>query len=123
MFPGAGIVRGWGVTNFLNSMVNGLTFDDTMIPVKIVASDLDTIEEVVFERGKLIDAIRASISIPGIFRPVMHEGRTLIDGGLASPVPVDVLVRAGISQDHRGQYVSQCGDDAGNTGMPRPNAE
>lgn len=98
MFPGAGLIRGLGITNFLNSLVNGLTFDDTMIPVKIVASDLDTIEEVVFERGKLSDAIRASISIPGIFRPVMHKGRTLMDGGMASPVPIDVLVRAGVSR-------------------------
>ena len=98
MFPGAGLVRGMGVSNFLHSLVNGLTFDDTMIPVKIVASDLDSIEEVVFEQGKLIDAIRASISIPGIFRPVMHRGRTLMDGGMASPVPIDVLVRAGVSR-------------------------
>jgi len=46
----------------------------------------------------LIDAIRASISIPGIFRPVKHKGRTLIDGGLASPVPVDLLRKAGVSK-------------------------
>jgi NTE family protein len=98
MFPGAGIIRGMGVYNFLGSIVDQLTFDDTMIPVKIVASDLNTIEEVVLERGKLIDAIRASISIPGIFRPVLYKGRTLIDGGLANPVPVDVLVRAGVSK-------------------------
>jgi NTE family protein len=63
-----------------------------------VASDLHTIEEIVYERGKLADAIRASISIPGIFRPVMHHGRTLIDGGLANPVPVDVLIRSGVSK-------------------------
>lgn len=98
MFPGAGIVRGIGVSNFLNSIVDDLTFDDTMIPVKIVASDLNSVEEVIFDRGKLSDAIRASISIPGVFRPVMHQGRSLIDGGLANPVPVDVLLRAGISK-------------------------
>lgn len=98
MFPGAGIVRGLSVTNFLNSMVNGLTFDDTMIPVKIVASDFDTVEEVVFEHGKLVDAIRASISIPGVFRPVFHNGRTLMDGGLASPIPVEVMMRSGVSR-------------------------
>ena len=86
------------LSNFLDSIVDDLTFDDTMIPVKIVASDLNTIEEVVFERGKLADAIRASISIPGIFRPVLDKGRTLIDGGLANPVPVDVLARAGVSK-------------------------
>jgi NTE family protein len=98
MFPGAGLVRGMGVSNFLHSLVNGLTFNDTIIPVKIVASDLDTIEEVVFEQGKLVDAIRASISIPGVFRPVMHKGRILMDGGMANPVPVDVLIRAGVSR-------------------------
>ena len=98
MFPGAGIFRGMGVYNFLDSIVDELTFDDTMIPVKIVASDLNTVEEVVYEQGKLADAIRASISIPGIFRPVMIQGRTLIDGGLANPVPVDVLTRAGVSK-------------------------
>jgi NTE family protein len=98
MFPGAGIIRGMGVYNFLGSIVDGLTFDDTMIPVKIVGSDLDAIEEVIFERGKLSDAIRASISIPGIFRPVVHQGRTVVDGGLANPIPVDVLLRAGVSK-------------------------
>jgi NTE family protein len=98
MFPGAGIIRGLSVYRFLDSVMNGLTFEDTMIPVKIVACDLHTMEEVVFERGKLIDAIRASISIPGIFRPVKYRGRSLIDGGLASPVPVDLMVRAGVSK-------------------------
>lgn len=98
MFPGAGIIRGLSVYRFLDSVMNGLTFEDTMIPVKIVACDLHTMEEVIFERGKLIDAIRASISIPGIFRPVKYRGRSLIDGGLASPVPVDVMVRAGVSK-------------------------
>lgn len=98
VFPGAGVVRGYGVTKFLRSIVDDLTFDDTVIPVRIVATDLNTIEEVVYERGKLVDAIRASISIPGIFRPVADSGRTLIDGGLANPVPVDVLARTGVSR-------------------------
>jgi len=98
MFPGAGIVRGLSVYRFLNTILDGLTFEDTLIPVKIVACDLHTMEEVVFERGKLVDAIRASISIPGIFRPMKYKGRTLIDGGLASPVPVDLMMRAGVSK-------------------------
>jgi len=98
MFPGAGIVRGLSVYRFLNTILDGLTFEDTMIPVKIVACDLHTMEEVVFERGKLVDAIRASISIPGIFRPMKYKGRTLIDGGLASPVPVDLMMRSGVSK-------------------------
>ena len=98
MFPGAGVFRGIKVYNFLHSIVNGLTFADTLIPLKIVASDLNTLEEVVFEEGKLIDAIRASITIPGIFRPVVNNGHTLIDGGITDPVPVQVLAWAGVSK-------------------------
>jgi NTE family protein len=55
-------------------------------------------EEVVFEQGKLIDAIRASISIPGVFRPVTSNGHTLIDGGITDPVPVNVLAKAGVTK-------------------------
>ncbi|MGD0058160.1 MAG: patatin-like phospholipase family protein [Verrucomicrobiia bacterium] len=98
MFPGAGVFRGIKVYNFLHSIVNGLTFADTLIPLKIVASDLNTLEEVVYEEGKLIDAIRASITIPGIFRPVVNNGHTLIDGGITDPVPVQVLTWAGVSK-------------------------
>src|SRR5208283_3162379 len=54
--------------------------------------------EVVYEEGKLIDAIRASITIPGIFRPVVNNGHTLIDGGITDPVPVQVLTWAGVSK-------------------------
>ena len=98
MFPGAGVFRGIKVYNFLHSIVNGLTFADTLIPLKIVASDLNTLEEIVYEEGKLIDAIRASITIPGIFRPVVNNGHTLIDGGITDPVPVQVLAWAGVSK-------------------------
>ena len=113
MFPGAGIVRGLTVYRFLDSIMDGLTFEDTMMPARIVACDLHTMDEVVFDSGKLVDAIRASISIPGVFRPVKVKGHTLIDGGLASPVPVDVMLRAGRLEDHRGEYVSQSrGDEA-----------
>jgi len=97
-FPGSGVLRGIKVYKFLHSIVNGLTFADTLIPLKIIGSDLNTLEEVVFEDGKLIDAIRASISIPGVFRPVISNGHVLIDGGITDPVPVQVLARAGVSK-------------------------
>jgi NTE family protein len=98
MFPGAGIIRGIRIQNFLHTIVGDLTFADTLIPLKIVASNLNTMEEVVFEHGKLIDAIRASISIPGVFRPVGSNGHTLIDGGITDPVPVNILTRAGVGK-------------------------
>ena len=98
VFPGSGFIRGLRVQKFLQQIVGELTFADTLIPVKIVASDLNTLQGVVFESGKLIDAIRASISIPGVFRPVSNNGHALIDGGITDPVPVNVLARAGVSK-------------------------
>jgi predicted acylesterase/phospholipase RssA/CRP-like cAMP-binding protein len=98
VFPGSGIIRGMRVQNFLHTIVDDLTFADTFIPLKIIASNLTTMEEVVFEQGRLIDAIRASISIPGVFRPVSSNGHKLIDGGITDPVPVNVLAKAGVTK-------------------------
>ena len=55
-----------------------------------VATDLDTGEEVVLDRGPVIDAVRASIAIPGVFRPRIIGNRVLVDGGLVNPIPVSV---------------------------------
>ncbi len=67
------------------------TFDELPIPYRSVATDLATGEAVVLGRGNLIRAVRASMSIPGVFPPVEIEGRVLVDGYLASNVPVDVV--------------------------------
>jgi len=98
MFPGSGMIRGLKVTDFLRQIVGESTFEDTVIPLKIVASELNTLEEIVFEEGPLLDAVRASISIPGVFRPVETNGHTLIDGGIVDPVPVGVLTRTGVAK-------------------------
>lgn len=57
-----------------------MEFSDLTIPLSIVATDIDTGEKVIFREGKVIDAIRSSISLPGIFRPYKYMGRSLIDG-------------------------------------------
>ncbi len=98
MFPGSGMIRGMKVTDFLRQIVGERTFEDTVIPLKIVASELNTLEEIVFEEGRLLDAVRASISIPGVFRPVESNGHTLIDGGIVDPVPVGALTRTGVAK-------------------------
>lgn len=98
MFPGAGIIRGMRVLHFLRQIVGDLTFADTIIPLKVVATDLNSTVEVVFDEGKLSEAIRASISIPGVFRPVQDDGYLLVDGGIANPVPVNVLAREGVTR-------------------------
>jgi NTE family protein len=66
-------------------------FDALPIPFRAVATDLNTGQAVVIGSGNLALAMRASMSIPGIFKPVAMDGRVLVDGGLANQVPVDVV--------------------------------
>jgi len=70
--------------------VNG-SFDDLPIPFRATATDLNTGKVVVLDHGSLPMAMRASMSLPGIFRPVEIDGHVLIDGGLANQVPIDVV--------------------------------
>lgn len=71
------------------------TFYDTKIPVKIIAYDLLRREEMVIESGSLVDAVRQSISIPGVIDPVRMKDRLIIDGGVLNPLPTNVLVQSG----------------------------
>ncbi len=59
-----------------------------MIPLRVVAADLDTGEEVVFARGPLEPALLASSALPGLFPPIRHDGRTLVDGAVVDTVPL-----------------------------------
>ena len=68
------------------------SFEALSIPLKIVASDFWAREQVVFESGPLLPAIAASFALPGIFKPVVLDGRVLIDGGSVNPVPYDLLL-------------------------------
>jgi NTE family protein len=65
------------------------------ISYAVVAADLHSGEEVVLRDGEVIEAIRASIAIPGLFTPLRRHGRLLVDGGLVNPVPVDVARQLG----------------------------
>lgn len=66
------------------------TFDDLPIPFRAVATDIETGEKVVLDRGDLASAMRASMSVPGVFAPKQLDGRLLVDGGMADNVPIDV---------------------------------
>ena len=66
------------------------TFDELKIPLKVVAADMHSGDQVVLDSGDLLKALRASMSYPGLFAPVPHKGRWLIDGGVVDPVPVGV---------------------------------
>jgi NTE family protein len=71
------------------------TFDDTIFPLHIVATDFHTGERVVISSGKILDAIRASIAIPMIFSPWKIDGQMLVDGAVSDPLPIDVAIQQG----------------------------
>jgi NTE family protein len=90
-----GPIQGAQLTARLQADFEGKTFDQTRIPLKIVASNPMAREEVVFDSGSIAEAVRASVSIPGIFKPVTRFGKICLDGGVMNPVPVSVLRRFG----------------------------
>ena len=90
VFPRSGFLDGKKVTKLFSMHTNKQTFEDLRIPVCAVAADMLTGDRVVINSGNIIDGIRASISIPGIFTPVRLDDMILIDGGTVDPVPVDV---------------------------------
>ena len=89
-FIRSGILHGGRVENFLKSIIGDIDFKDMAIPFSAVATDIKTGNDVIINRGSLIKAVRASISIPGVFVPVNYDGRYLVDGGTTNPVPADV---------------------------------
>ncbi len=88
---GGGLVDTDAFVGFLEETIGVTGFDQLQIPLRVVATDLWESEQVVFESGALRPAIQASIAIPGLFSPVEHRGRVLVDGGLVNPVPYDLL--------------------------------
>ncbi len=89
------LVKGDKVIGALKEIVPNINIEDLDIPYRAVAADLYTGEEIVFDRGPLFDAVRASISIPSLFRPVKYGFRTLVDGGIVNTMPIDRVVRSG----------------------------
>jgi NTE family protein len=98
VFPKLGLIRGNEVRRFLAAQFGSRTFYDLMMPLKIVACDIENRDEVVIDKGSIVDAIMASIAIPGIFEPVNIGGRYLLDGGIINPLPTNVLIRMGVSK-------------------------
>lgn len=94
-----GFVRGRNLGNMLARLTVGyhdsISFDSLRIPFACVATNLANGDEVVLRSGKLATAIRASMAIPGVFTPVVIDGKTLVDGGLCNNFPVDVAQKMG----------------------------
>jgi len=86
-----GVLRGDALLDELSHLTRGLHFEELPVPFAVVATDLETGAPVVLRTGSIAEAVRASMSVPGLFAPVVVGGRTLVDGGLVELVPVTAL--------------------------------
>jgi len=95
------------------------SIEDSTTKFASVATDLESGREVWFTSGPLVDAVWASISLPGLFPPVQHQGRWLVDGGLVNPVPVsvchalgaDIVISVNLNGDVVGKHFIQKQND------------
>ncbi|MFN2124575.1 MAG: patatin-like phospholipase family protein [Candidatus Promineifilaceae bacterium] len=91
-----GFVRGERIYNLIADTIGpDITFADLDLPLKMVATDVVTGCEVILDQGKVVDAVRATISIPFVFKPVEQANMTLVDGGILNNVPTDVARKMG----------------------------
>ena len=87
-FPGRGMIRGDALARYVRKMTGGRTIEQLPLPLGIVATDLDSGAAMLFQRGDVGQAVRASSAVPAVFQPVKIGNREYVDGGLVSPVPV-----------------------------------
>ncbi|MGH7204367.1 MAG: patatin-like phospholipase family protein [Candidatus Levyibacteriota bacterium] len=90
-----GIVKGLKTEKFIGDMLEVTQFQDLKIPFAAVATDFNTAESIIFTSGNLIKAVRASISVPTFYQPIVYTKRLLADGGLSDPIPVDIAKSLG----------------------------
>ncbi|MBI3850840.1 MAG: patatin-like phospholipase family protein [Verrucomicrobia bacterium] len=93
--PRKGFMLGDAMKNRLKKSIGDAQFSDLVRPLRVVATNLDTLERVVFSSGEVAAAVHASSAMPGVCVPVKIDGETYIDGGVADPLPVDVLKEMG----------------------------
>lgn len=121
-FHRGGLVSGLKVFKALQDNFSYETFEQLEKPFAAVATDLYTGREVNFMQGSVIDAVKASCAIPGLFAPQLHNNRWLVDGGVVNPVPVnmcrmlgaDIVIAVNLSADFRPQSIVNSIVDQGN---------
>ena len=110
------LVKGTRIIEAIMEFVPDVLIEDLPIPYCAVATDWKAGREVVFSKGRLFDAIRASISLPSFYEPVQRDGMILIDGGVLNPIPMnrvtrhegDILVGVDVSgHDYAAQWETQ----------------
>ncbi|MBT3093564.1 MAG: patatin-like phospholipase RssA [Candidatus Thiodiazotropha endolucinida] len=116
---GGGLIQGDRLTEFISEYVKNLEFENLKRQLGVVATDLETGREIWFREGPVMEAVRASISLPGLFTPLQHQGRWLVDGGLANPVPIslcramgaDIVIAVNLNGDILGKHLRQNGSE------------
>ena len=89
-----GFIRGEKVFKELSQFISDKNIEDLPIPYAAIAVDIKKHQEIVFTKGKLKDAIRASVSVPTVFKPKLFNGVELVDGGVLNPLPLDRVMRS-----------------------------
>ncbi|MEP6505939.1 MAG: patatin-like phospholipase family protein [Betaproteobacteria bacterium] len=105
-FPGRGLIRGEALARYIREATGNRPLEQMKIPLGIVATDLDSGKPILFRRGDVGTAVRASSAVPAVFQPVRIGTHEYVDGGLTSPVPVrsardmgaEVVIAVDISQ-------------------------
>jgi NTE family protein len=121
-FQKGGLVNGLKVFKALQENFSYETFEELKKPFAAVATDLYSGREVNFISGSVIEAVRASCAIPGLFPPLLFDNRWLVDGGVVNPVPVnmcrmlgaDIVIAVNLSADFRPQSIVNNLIDHGN---------
>ncbi|MEP4484062.1 MAG: patatin-like phospholipase family protein [Halioglobus sp.] len=97
-----GLIQGQQVRQIIKELmldvVHVRDFDQLPIPFRAVAADIESGDAYVFSQGDVVTAMRASMSLPGLLAPVEHDGRLLVDGGVANNIPVDVARAMGVDR-------------------------
>lgn len=95
VFPKSGLIDGNKIADFIRMYIKAKNIEDLPLPFCAVSTDLTTGKEIMIKKGDIVEAVRASISTPGIFTPVIKDNMTLIDGGIVNSVPVSVVRKMG----------------------------
>lgn len=90
-----GVLKGEALARFISGQVGGRQIQELPIALGVVATDLDSGSGILFQRGDVATAVRASSAIPALFQPVLIAGREYVDGGLVAPVPVQFARQMG----------------------------
>lgn len=110
-----GLIKGERLVEFFHGQFVECQFSELAVPFATVATDLASGREIWLREGMVSDAVRASCTVPGLFEPVLREGRYLIDGSIVNPVPVslcramgaDVVIAVSLSSEVCGRYMRQ----------------